>query len=83
MFQLTVEEWNDLKSQIVTSSWGGPRRATPDWLSRGGSGMTVSRRQAHGDKPLPRTQELAPAIAANLPALRSGGEGGKELGYGW
>lgn len=26
MFQLTVEEWNDLKSQFVTSSWGGVRK---------------------------------------------------------
>lgn len=26
MFQLTIHEWNDLKSQIVTSSWGGVRK---------------------------------------------------------
>src|SRR5438128_11998614 len=29
MFQLTREEYADLKSQIVISSWGGARRATP------------------------------------------------------
>ena len=29
MFQLTSEEFKNLKSQIVTSSWGGLRRATP------------------------------------------------------
>jgi hypothetical protein len=29
MFQLSVEEFRDLKSQIVTSTWGGLRRATP------------------------------------------------------
>src|SRR5687768_4684846 len=29
MFQLTQEEFEDLKSQIVTSSWGGMRRALP------------------------------------------------------
>jgi hypothetical protein len=29
MFQLNLEEFNDLKSQIVTSSWGGMRRALP------------------------------------------------------
>ncbi len=29
MFQLTAEEFENLKSQIVTSSWGGPRRARP------------------------------------------------------
>ncbi|MCX6309529.1 MAG: ORF6N domain-containing protein [Bacteroidia bacterium] len=26
MFQLTIEEWTNLKSQIVTSSWGGARK---------------------------------------------------------
>lgn len=26
MFQFTIHEWNDLKSQIVTSSWGGVRK---------------------------------------------------------
>jgi len=29
VFQLTHEEFNNLKSQIVTSSWGGARRALP------------------------------------------------------
>ena len=29
MFQLSHEEFENLKSQIVTSSWGGIRRATP------------------------------------------------------
>jgi hypothetical protein len=29
MFQLNVEEFRNLKSQIVTSSWGGLRRAAP------------------------------------------------------
>ena len=29
MFQLTDEEFKNLKSQIVTSSWGGVRRANP------------------------------------------------------
>ncbi|WP_262886617.1 MULTISPECIES: ORF6N domain-containing protein [Sphingobacterium] len=26
MFQLTTNEWKNLKSQIVTSSWGGRRK---------------------------------------------------------
>lgn len=26
MFQLTKEEWDNLKSQFVTSSWGGTRK---------------------------------------------------------
>jgi hypothetical protein len=29
MFQLDVQEFENLKSQIVTSSWGGLRRAAP------------------------------------------------------
>jgi hypothetical protein len=29
MFQLSANEFRDLKSQIVTSSWGGLRRAAP------------------------------------------------------
>jgi hypothetical protein len=29
MFQLTPEEFQNLKSQIVISSWGGFRRARP------------------------------------------------------
>jgi hypothetical protein len=29
MFQLSRAEFENLKSQIVTSSWGGLRRATP------------------------------------------------------
>ena len=29
MFQLSAEEFQNLKSQIVTSSWGGIRRARP------------------------------------------------------
>ena len=27
MFQLTTEEWNNLKSQFVTSNWGGTRKS--------------------------------------------------------
>jgi hypothetical protein len=29
MFQMTREEFNFLKSQVVTLSWGGPRGALP------------------------------------------------------
>ena len=29
MYQLSSQEFRDLKSQIVTSRWGGLRRATP------------------------------------------------------
>ena len=42
MFQLTREEFNDLKSQIVISSWGGMRRATPYAFTEQGVAMLSS-----------------------------------------
>ena len=39
MFQLTKEEHLNLKSQIVTSSWGGLRRATPYAFTEQGVAM--------------------------------------------
>jgi hypothetical protein len=42
MFQLTKEEFNNLKSQIVTSSWGGARRATPYAFTELGVAMLSS-----------------------------------------
>ena len=39
MFQLTADEFNDLKSQIVTSSWGGMRRALPYAFTEQGIAM--------------------------------------------
>jgi hypothetical protein len=39
MFQLTQEEFNNLKSQIVTSSWGGIRRALPYAFTEQGIAM--------------------------------------------
>ena len=48
MFQLDQKEWAILKSQIVTSSWGGVRRATPYAFTEQGvamlSGVLKSRR---------------------------------------
>ena len=41
MFQLTKEEWNILKSQIATSSWGGTRKL-PYVFTREGIGMLSS-----------------------------------------
>ncbi len=35
MFQLTREEWNNLKSQIVISSWGGARVAPYAFTEQG------------------------------------------------
>jgi hypothetical protein len=42
MFQLSSEEFNNLKSQIVTSSWGGLRRATPYAFTEQGVAMLSS-----------------------------------------
>lgn len=42
MFQLTDEEFANLKSQIVTSSWGGIRRANPYAFTEQGVAMLSS-----------------------------------------
>ncbi len=42
MFQLSNEEFKNLKSQIVTSSWGGLRRATPYAFTEQGVAMLSS-----------------------------------------
>lgn len=42
MFQLTRTEFDDLKSQIVTSGWGGMRRALPYAFSEQGIAMLSS-----------------------------------------
>ena len=42
MFQLTAGEFANLKSQIVTSSWGGLRRATPYAFTEQGVAMLSS-----------------------------------------
>ena len=42
MFQLSQAEWGNLKSQIVTSSWGGLRRAVPYAFTEQGVAMLSS-----------------------------------------
>jgi hypothetical protein len=42
MFQLTKDEFDNLKSQIVISSWGGARRATPYAFAEQGVAMLSS-----------------------------------------
>jgi hypothetical protein len=42
MFQLSMEEFADLKSQFVTSSWGGIRRARPYAFTEQGVAMLSS-----------------------------------------
>jgi len=43
MFQLSAAEFANLKSQIVTSSWGGIRRAAPYAFYRAGRGDAIQR----------------------------------------
>jgi len=42
MFQLSKTEFSDLKSQLVTSSWGGARRARPYAFTEQGVAMLSS-----------------------------------------
>jgi len=42
MFQLTMSEFRNLKSQFVTSSWGGIRRAHPYAFTEQGVAMLSS-----------------------------------------
>ena len=42
MFQLSREEWANLKSQSVTSSWGGARREAPYAFTQHGVAMLAS-----------------------------------------
>ena len=42
MFQLNADEFDNLKSQIVTSSWGGMRRARPYAFTEQGIAMLSS-----------------------------------------
>lgn len=45
MFQLSEKEWENLKSQFVTSSWGGARKR-PHAFTEQGVAMLSSRRSA-------------------------------------
>ena len=42
MYQLNAKEWNNLKSQVVISSWGGSRRAVPYGFIEQGIAMLSS-----------------------------------------
>ncbi len=45
VFQITSEEFDNLKSQFVTSSWGGLRRALPYAFTRTRRGDVIQRAQ--------------------------------------
>lgn len=47
MFQLAPTEWEDLKCQIGTSSWGGDRRALPHVFTEPGVAMLSSVLRSH------------------------------------
>ena len=59
LFQLTAAEWKNLKSQFVTSSWGGLRRAVPYAFTEQGVAMLSS--VLHSDR----------AIQVNIAIMRA------------
>lgn len=64
MFQLTGDEFENLKSQIVTSSWGGLRRALPYAFTEQGIAMLSSVLRS------PRAVEVNIAIMRTFVQLR-------------
>ena len=64
MFQLTGEEFEHLKSRIVTSSWGGLRRALPYAFTEQGVAMLSSVLRS------PRAVEVNIAIMRTFVQLR-------------
>jgi len=75
MFQLTQEEFNNLKSQLVTSSWGGIRRAMPYAFTEQGiamlSGVLKSPRAIRVNIEIMRTfVKLSQMLASNAELAR-------------
>ena len=64
MFQLDADEFENLKSQIVISSWGGPRRALPFAFTEQGVAMLSSVLRS------PRAVEVNIAIMRTFVQLR-------------
>jgi hypothetical protein len=64
MFQLTADEFENLKSRIVTSSWGGLRRALPYAFTEQGIAMLSSVLRS------PRAVEVNIAIMRTFVQLR-------------
>jgi len=58
MFQMTGRKFQNLKSQIVTSSWGGLRRARPY-----ASPEAELRRQLPREEPGKEVREIKPTVA--------------------
>ena len=73
MFQLNDTELDNLKSQIVISSWGGPRRATPYAFTEQGVAMLSS--VLHSKRAVQvnirkKTEMITAAIARTLGPFR-------------
>lgn len=73
MFQLNAGEFENLKSQIVTSSWGGARRALPYAFTEQGVAMLSSVLRS------PRAAEVNIAIMRAFVRLREMLLGNREL----
>lgn len=72
MFQLTETEWNSLRSQIVTSSWGG-RRYLPYAFTEHGVTMLASVLKSE------KAVQMNIAVVRAFIALREAGQQYKEL----
>lgn len=73
MFQLTAEEADNLKSQSVTSSWGGARRAHPYAFTEHGAIMLASVLNSK------RATEMSVYVVRAFVRLREVITGNKEL----
>jgi len=73
MFQLTAEETGNLKSQFVTSSWGGARRALPYAFTEHGAIMLASVLNSE------RATEMSVYVVRAFVRLREVIAGNKEL----
>lgn len=74
VFQLTEREFANLKSQFVTSSWGGIRRARPYAFTEQGVAMLSSVLNS------PRSIKVNVAIMRAFVKLREAVENNRELG---
>ncbi|MCK9200147.1 MAG: ORF6N domain-containing protein [Gallionella sp.] len=77
MFQLSPEEFSDLKSQIVISSWGGARRAAPYAFTEQGIAMLSS--VLHSERAIQANIEIMRAFVRQRQMLASNTELSRRL----
>jgi len=77
MFQLNDQEFENLKSQIVTSSWGGLRRAAPYAFTEQGVAMLSS--VLHSDRAIHVNIEIMRAFVRLRQMLASNVEMARKL----